>query len=246
MLIGLTGVWMQKTSHAGGSPFIRGLTGNQLLQLTDGIRLNNATFRYGPNQYLNTIDPFTVVQAEVVRSAYSTLYGSDAMGGVINILSKEPAFSVKPNFHGSFTSKWMNNDMEKTASLTMSYSSKRISGDIIMTASDFGDIYAAEGKKQEPSSYRQQSFHTKWKYALNDKQVLTFCFQQLAQKDVDLFDQVTQRGYSISKIDPQKRQLLFLRWENKMNTQWSDLLRITASRQVSTENRTRQKNRTLW
>ncbi|WP_372936005.1 carboxypeptidase-like regulatory domain-containing protein, partial [Mariniphaga sediminis] len=57
-LSGVTGVWMQKTNHGGGSPFVRGLTGNQTLLLIDGIRLNNATFRYGPNQYFNTIDIF--------------------------------------------------------------------------------------------------------------------------------------------------------------------------------------------
>ena len=51
------GVWVQKTNHGGGSPFIRGLVGNQILVLVDGIRLNNATLRYGPNQYLATVDP---------------------------------------------------------------------------------------------------------------------------------------------------------------------------------------------
>jgi len=50
------GVFIQKTNHGGGSPFIRGLTGNQTLLLIDVIRLSNATFRYGPNQYFNTID----------------------------------------------------------------------------------------------------------------------------------------------------------------------------------------------
>ncbi|HMF70907.1 MAG TPA: TonB-dependent receptor plug domain-containing protein, partial [Flavitalea sp.] len=92
-LIGLNGVFIQKTNHGGGSPFIRGMTGNQTLILVDGIRLNNSTFRYGPNQYLNTIDPFTIRQIEVAKGTGSVQYGSDAIGGVLQIFTKEPAFS---------------------------------------------------------------------------------------------------------------------------------------------------------
>ncbi len=44
-LTGTTGVFIQKTNHGGGSPFVRGLTGNQSLLMIDGIRLNNSTFR---------------------------------------------------------------------------------------------------------------------------------------------------------------------------------------------------------
>lgn len=57
-LLSNTNTFIQKTNHGGGSAIIRGLMGNQTLLLIDGIRMNNSTYRYGPNQYLNTIDPF--------------------------------------------------------------------------------------------------------------------------------------------------------------------------------------------
>ena len=63
----MPGVWMQQTNLGGGSPFIRGLTGYHTLILVDGIRLNNATFRSGPNQYLNTIDPLLIDHVEIMK-----------------------------------------------------------------------------------------------------------------------------------------------------------------------------------
>jgi hemoglobin/transferrin/lactoferrin receptor protein len=242
MLMNLPGVWMQKTGHAGGSPFLRGLTGNQVLLMTDGIRLNNATYRYGPNQYLSTIDPFTTQRAEVFRGVAGTLYGSDAIGGVVNIITNDPRFvSGKGEVHGNVSAKWMSRDMEKTISSTISYNSRNISFEATGSFSDFGDVYAANSRKQTPSSYDQGSFFSKLKYRINDKQILTASFQQLAQQDVDLYDQVTQRGFAISKIDPQKRQLAYLRYEGLMKSFLADQVRVTLSRQVSTERRIRQR-----
>ncbi|QDU66310.1 TonB-dependent receptor plug domain-containing protein [Engelhardtia mirabilis] len=88
MIGAATGVWIQETNLGGGSPFVRGLTGNQILILVDGVRLNDSTTRFGPNQSLNSIDPTTVERVEVVRGPASVLYGSDAIGGVVAIWTK--------------------------------------------------------------------------------------------------------------------------------------------------------------
>ena len=87
--------FLQKTNHGGGSLFLRGLTGNQTLLLIDGIRLNNSTFRYGPNQYLNTINANMVESIEVLSGTGSVQYGSDAIGGLIQILSLTPDFDKR-------------------------------------------------------------------------------------------------------------------------------------------------------
>ena len=77
------GVFVQQTSHGQGSPFIRGRYGSRVLIVYDGVRLNNSTFRQGPNQYLFTLDTQTIRSLEVIRGGASTLFGTDALGGAI-------------------------------------------------------------------------------------------------------------------------------------------------------------------
>ena len=59
-------VLLQKTNLGGGSPIIRGMSGNRILLMVDGFRLNNATFRLGLNQYLNTVPDSQLDQIEIV------------------------------------------------------------------------------------------------------------------------------------------------------------------------------------
>jgi len=85
-----SGVFVQQSAHGQGSAFIRGLTGQQTLLLFDGIRVNNSTYRQGPNQYFFTIDSRTIDSIEVLRGGGSTRYGSDALGGVIAAYPIDP------------------------------------------------------------------------------------------------------------------------------------------------------------
>ncbi len=88
------GVYIQQTAHGQASPYVRGLTGQQTVMLFDGVRLNNSTFRQGPNQYFFTVDARSIQKLEVIRGSASTRYGSDAMGGAILTTPIEPSLEV--------------------------------------------------------------------------------------------------------------------------------------------------------
>ena len=93
LLRGRAGTYVQQTTPGQGVVIVRGLKGSEVLQLVDGFRLNNAIFRNAPNQYVALVDSQMLEQLEVVRGPMSALYGSDAMGGTVQMLSEEPAFS---------------------------------------------------------------------------------------------------------------------------------------------------------
>lgn len=86
----IPGIMVQETAPGQGSPFIRGFTGFRSLLLIDGVRLNNSVFRDGPNQYWSTVDHFGLSHIEVVNGPAGALYGTDAIGGVVNVNSRTP------------------------------------------------------------------------------------------------------------------------------------------------------------
>ena len=96
------GVWLQETNQGGGAPVIRGLLGNQILIMVDGVRLNDSTTRFGPNQSLNMIDPSIVERVDLIRGANSIVYGSDAVGGVISIWTVNQSPTEETFVGGSF------------------------------------------------------------------------------------------------------------------------------------------------
>lgn len=93
LLHGEPGTFVQQTTPGQAVVIVRGLKGSEVLHLVDGFRLNTAFFRNAPNQYMALVDSQALDRIEVVRGPSGTLYGSDAMGGVVQLFTREPRYS---------------------------------------------------------------------------------------------------------------------------------------------------------
>ncbi len=83
-------VFVQKSQQGGGSPVIRGFEASRVLLMIDGVRLNNAIYRSGHLQNVITVDNNMLQRVEILSGPASTLYGSDALGGVVMLETKKP------------------------------------------------------------------------------------------------------------------------------------------------------------
>lgn len=216
-LAGLPGVFMQKTNHGGGSPFLRGLTGNQTLILVDGIRLNNSTFRYGPNQYLNTIDPFTIRRVEVAKGTGSVQYGTDAMGGVVQVFSRDPEFAAgKPALNGRVLAKYMTGDMEKTGRGEWQYAGKKWALLGGVSLKNFGDLIGGDTTgRQTPSGYNEWSADLKTLMRIGNNTTLVVAGQWLRQNHVPVYHKVQLENFALNEMDPQQRLLGYIRMKTE-------------------------------
>ncbi|HAQ18085.1 MAG TPA: TonB-dependent receptor [Prolixibacteraceae bacterium] len=243
-LANMNGLFVQKTNHGGGSPFIRGLTGNQTLLLIDGIRLNNSIYRYGPNQYLNTIDVFSIDQIEAAKGTGSVQYGTDAIGGALQVFTKSPELNQeKSTFKGSVLGKYMTGDMEKTGHSELEFSSKKYAALVGATYHNFGDIIGGKNTgKQSPSGYNEYAFNTKIIATLGENIQLTFANQFNRQQHVPVYHKVVLENYLLNEFNPQQRMLTYVRMNVQGQGKLFNQLRFIASWQRNMEGRISQKN----
>lgn len=97
-LIGLSGeVFIQKSQLGGGSPMIRGFATNRILIVVDGVRMNNAIYREGNIQNVISIDPSLIERTEIIFGPGASIYGSDAIGGVMDFHTKRALVSTGDN-----------------------------------------------------------------------------------------------------------------------------------------------------
>ena len=227
------GVHIQQTTAGQGSPFVRGLTGQQVLHLINGVRFNNATFRPGANQYTALIEHDFADRIEVVRGPGSTQYGSDSLGGTINVLTRTPRGSDSFELQGNVNTYFASADLSAGLSTTISGGS-----------SNWGFVAAASGRRTQDlrtgggldshsvvtrllgisskflgdrlqdTAYSQYNANAKFQYEVSDADILSFEYLRGTQLGLRRYDQLDGGiGNLLNSFDPQVLDFFTARYD---------------------------------
>lgn len=144
-------VTMQKSQQGGGSPQLRGFEASRVVLVIDGVRMNNLIYRAGHLQNIITLDNNTLERAEILLGPSSTVYGSDALGGVIHLRTKDVLLSEDdgPLIKGGAFVRYGTVNDEKTGHFDINIGGKKFGSFSSFTYSDFGDLRM--GKKENPA-----------------------------------------------------------------------------------------------
>lgn len=119
------GLSLQRTSPTIGAIFIRGLTGKNVAVYVDGVRYTTSTGRGGINTFFDLNEPTSLKAIEVLRGPNSAQYGSDSLGGTVQLVSQVPNFGGdNREFHGKATSSFTSSDLSFGQNLLLTYGTK--------------------------------------------------------------------------------------------------------------------------
>jgi len=151
-LVGISDeVYIQKSQLGGGSPMIRGFATNRVLIVVDGVRMNNAIYREGNIQNIISLDPNALESTEIIFGPGAVVYGSDAIGGVMDFHMKKALFSTgnKPYLKADAFSRFASASKEKTSHFDLNIGAHKISFLTSITYSDFGNLQMGSRKNAE-------------------------------------------------------------------------------------------------
>lgn len=169
------GIWGTEVS-------IRGLSRANIVTLIDGNRIETST---DISARLSLFDMNDIERIEVIKGAASSLYGSGATGGIINVISKSGSYSekvkLKINYSGGFNS--VNNLFSNGINL--------IAGGNEWIAK-LGGSFRKAGNTKTPSGdlknsqFKDESFNALFRFRTTENQELKFDYQQFNAFDVGI------------------------------------------------------------
>ncbi|WP_287128330.1 TonB-dependent receptor [Candidatus Cyanaurora vandensis] len=249
LLKGEPGVWVQSSGPGQGTAYVRGVTGREVLLLQDGFRVSPAFTRSGPNQYLALFDPFAVARLEVVRGPSSVLYGSDALGGAVNVIPVLPTGTA--SFTGRVLTGFASATSEKTGRVELTNQNFHLG----LTYRDFEDVRLGAGASAQlffPNADPRLISGTGYEFSaadtgvvldLGENQRLTLTGQYSQIPRLSAIDSLIQ-GYGsvvndvVNQLGPQSRTFVSLSYEARPD--WLEKVRLTLGYQGIQDDRLRR------
>ncbi len=244
LLRGRAGVYVQETTPGQAIPIVRGLKGSEVLYLVDGMRLSNAIFRNSPNQYMALLDPLNVERIEVVRGPSSALYGGDAMGGVVQVLTPTPhfegeAWQSRAVLDNSYTSA--ENAFHTHLTLRAGRENAAILGSF--GYQDYDDRVAGGGEHQAHSGFEAWAGSGKVLYRPGSAHELLLDVQFLRQPETPRHDELVagfaqeEPSAEVFLFEPNERLFFHGRHRLTQATPLFDTLELHAAHQRVTDDR---------
>ena len=154
-------VFVQKSQSGGGSPVIRGFEASRVLLMVDGVRLNNAIFRGGHLQNIITIDNMILDRVEVIYGPSSTLYGSDALGGVVNMFTKKPILTTTTNWktNANLIQRYASGQNENRTHVDVNIANNKWAYLTSFTYGSFGDLRQGANRSATYPDFGKRTFY---------------------------------------------------------------------------------------
>jgi len=154
-------VTVQRSQLGGGSPVIRGFEASRILLMVDGIRLNNAIYRTGHLQNILTVDHQSLERVEILFGPASTIYGSDALGGVVSMYTPQPQLSgdASPRLKAQASARYASPAGEAAGHIGFHAGGRRLASFTSLSYNRLGDLRQGSRRSSAYPDFGKRPFY---------------------------------------------------------------------------------------
>lgn len=165
-------------TNAGGlgqqtSFFVRGADSGKVLVLLDGMRLNDPSTTNG-TALLESLTTSNIEQIEIIKGGTSSIWGSNASAGVINIITKE----AKAGVHGTLGLSY-GSYRTKGADAQLSYKDEKLSAQVLASYLDTDGFSALAPRDAEADGYTNKNLNLKLGYAFDENNAINLSYNRI-------------------------------------------------------------------